>query len=139
MKTSTTFSMIKPDAVRANQIGAILTVIEKAGFCIKAMSMVQVTPAMAARFYAVHADRPFYKDLCEFITSGPVVAMVLEKEQAFSAFRTLIGATNPAEASEGTIRKMFGRSIDNNAIHGSDSEETAAKECAFFFPGCVLL
>ncbi len=139
MKTHTTFAMVKPDAVRANQTGAILTVIEEAGFCIKAMTMVQLTPAMAECFYAVHAHRPFYKDLCNFMTSGPVVAMVLEKKQAVPAFRTLIGATNPAEAREGTIRKMFARSIDHNAIHGSDSEETASKECAFFFPGCILL
>ncbi|AXI24155.1 Nucleoside diphosphate kinase [Cardinium endosymbiont of Sogatella furcifera] len=134
-----TFSMIKPDAVRANHIGAILSMIEKTGFSIHAISMLQLTPAAAEHFYAVHAHRPFYKELCSFIASGPVVAMVLEKEHAVADLRKLMGATNPAEAADGTIRKAFATSIDYNAIHGSDSDETAASEIAFFFPGRDLL
>ncbi|WP_342265721.1 nucleoside-diphosphate kinase [Cardinium endosymbiont of Philonthus spinipes] len=139
MKGRYTFSMIKPDAVGANHIGAILAMIEKEGFAIHAMSMLQLTQTAAEHFYAVHADRPFYKDLCKFIASGPVVAMVLEKEEAVAGLRKLMGATNPAEAAEGTIRKAFATSIDYNAIHGSDSDETAAEEIAFFFPGRDLL
>ncbi|WP_419241681.1 nucleoside-diphosphate kinase [Cardinium endosymbiont of Nabis limbatus] len=134
-----TFSMIKPDAVSANQIGAILAMIEKAGFAIDAISMLQLTQTAAEHFYAVHADRPFYKDLCSFIASGPVVAMVLKKDHAVADLRKLMGATNPAEATEGTIRKAFATSIDYNAIHGSDSDETAASEIFFFFPGYSLL
>ena len=126
--------MIKPDAVRANHVGAVLSCIENAGFTIKALSMLQLSPAIAASFYSVHAHRPFYKDLCTFIASGPVVAMVLEKEAAVLDFRQLMGATNPLEAVDGTIRKLFGTSIDYNAIHGSDAEETAAVELSFFFP-----
>lgn len=135
----TTFSLIKPDAVRANQTGAILAQIEAAGFSIKAMVRTQLTPEMAKRFYAAHAHRPFYQELCDFMTSGPIVALVLEKEQAVADFRTLIGATNPAAAAEGSIRKRFGTSLDCNAIHGSDSDAAAAEEGAFFFPGCALL
>lgn len=134
-----TFSMIKPDAVRANHIGAILSMIEKAGFAIDAMAMLQLTQSVAEHFYAVHADRPFYKALCTFIASGPIVAMVLEKAHAVVDLRNLMGATHPAEAADGTIRKTFGTSIDYNAIHGSDSDETAALEIAFFFPGRDLL
>ncbi len=134
-----TFSMIKPDAVSANHVGSILAMIEKAGFSIHAMSMLQLTQADAERFYEVHAHRPFYKDLCSFIASGPVVAMVLEKASAVSDLRKLMGATNPAEAANGTIRKAFATSIDYNAIHGSDSDETAALEISFFFPGRDLL
>lgn len=131
--------MIKPDAVSANHIGSILAIIEKAGFAIHAMSMLQLTQTAAEHFYEVHAHRPFYKDLCRFIASGPAVAMVLEKEHAVADLRKLMGATNPAEAADGTIRKAFATSIDYNAIHGSDSDETAASEIAFFFPGRDLL
>ncbi|MGI2298410.1 nucleoside-diphosphate kinase [Candidatus Cardinium hertigii] len=134
-----TFSMIKPDAVHANHIGAILSMIEKAGFSIDAITMIQLTPIVAEHFYAVHSDRPFYKALCAFIASAPVVAMVLQKENAVVDLRRLMGATNPAEAAEGTIRKLFATSIDYNAIHGSDSDETAALETSFFFPGRDLL
>lgn len=134
-----TFSMIKPDAIGANHIGSILAMIEKAGFSIDAISMLQLTQIAAEHFYAVHADRPFYKDLCSFIASGPVVAMVLEKEDAVADLRKLMGATNPTEAADGTIRKAFATSIDYNAIHGSDSDETAALEISFFFPGRDLL
>ena len=139
MQEKQTFSMIKPDAVRANQIGSILTMIEKAGFSIQAISMLQLTQTAVQHFYAVHAQRPFYKDLCSFIASGPVVAMVLEKHNAIADLRKLMGATNPAEAADGTIRKLFATSIDYNAIHGSDSDETAASEIAFFFPNRDLL
>ncbi|CCM10094.1 Nucleoside diphosphate kinase [Cardinium endosymbiont cEper1 of Encarsia pergandiella] len=134
-----TFSMIKPDAVQANHIGAILSMIEKAGFSIDAITMLQLTPIVAEHFYAVHSDRPFYKSLCAFIASSPVVVMVLQKENAVADLRRLMGATNPVEAAEGTIRKIFATSIDYNAIHGSDSDETAALETSFFFPGCDLL
>ncbi|CDG49927.1 nucleoside-diphosphate kinase [Cardinium endosymbiont of Bemisia tabaci] len=134
-----TFSMIKPDAVQANHIGAILSMIEKAGFSIDAITMLQLTPIVAEHFYAVHSDRPFYKALCAFIASAPVVAMVLQKENAVADLRKLMGATNPGEAAEGTIRKIFATSIDYNAIHGSDSDETAALESSFFFPGRDLL
>ncbi|MDD9139389.1 MAG: nucleoside-diphosphate kinase [Candidatus Cardinium sp.] len=139
MQGRLTFSMIKPDAVRANHTGSILTMIEQADFVIKAMTMLQLPQSVAEAFYAVHADRPFYKDLCQFIASAPVVALVLEKEQAVVDFRALMGATNPADAKEGSIRKLFATSIDYNAIHGSDSDQTALWERTFFFPGCALL
>lgn len=139
MQGSLTLSIIKPDAVRSNYIGSIFTMIEKAGFTIKTISMFQLTRAMAERFYEVHAQRPFYKDLCTFMASGPLVAMVLEKEHAVADFRKLMGATNPTEAANGTIRKAFATSIDHNAIHGSDSDETAATEIAFLFPGRDLI
>ncbi|WP_262914879.1 MULTISPECIES: nucleoside-diphosphate kinase [Candidatus Cardinium] len=139
MQGKYTFSMIKPDAVRANHIGSILAMIEKAGFSIIAMSMLQLPQIVAANFYVVHSDRPFYKDLCSFIASGPIVAMVLEKDNAVVDLRKLMGATNPAEAVEGTIRKAFATSIDYNAIHGSDSDQTAASEISFFFPSRKLL
>jgi len=133
MNNLLTFGMIKPDAVRSNHIGEILVMIEQSNFLVQAISMVKLTPEQVASFYLVHADRPFYKDLCAFISSGPVVAMALKKEDAVLAFRKLMGATNPAEAAEGTIRKAFGQSIDYNAIHGSDSEENAKQELSFFF------
>lgn len=134
MAGTITFSMIKPDAVQKNHIGGIITMIEKAGFTIQAMKHTQLTPEAAAKFYEVHKERPFYKDMCEFVASGPVVAMVLAKENAVADFRSLLGATNPVEAEEGTIRKAFGESIDHNAVHGSDADETAAVEAKFFFP-----
>ena len=108
--------------------------IEKAGFTIRAMRLTQMNAEDAGKFYAVHKERPFYKDVCEFVASGPVVAMVLEKENAVADFRSLLGATNPLEAEEGTIRKNFGQNIDHNAVHGSDADETAAIEAKFFFP-----
>ena len=133
MTNTLTFSMIKPDAIRNNYSGSIITMIENAGFNIKLISKTRLTQRMAECFYEVHAQKPFYKILCENISSGPVIAMVLEKDNAIQAFRTLIGATNPLEAANGTIRKAFGVSVDENAIHGSDSKETAAIEIAFFF------
>ncbi len=128
-----TFTMIKPDAVAKGHIGDILKDITDAGFTIKAAKMTQLAKQDAEAFYAVHSERPFFKDLVEFMTSGPIVAAVLEKDNAVADFRTLIGATNPAEAAEGTIRAKYAESIDANAVHGSDSDENAAIEAAFHF------
>ena len=128
-----TFTMIKPDAVADGHIGAILGKIAEAGFKIKAMKLTQLTVADAQKFYAVHSERPFYGELVDFMSSGPIVAAVLEKDNAVADFRTLIGATNPAEAAEGTIRAKYAESIDANAVHGSDSDENAAIEAAFHF------
>ena len=133
MATNRTFTMIKPDAVGACNTGAIIKMIEEAGFRIVAMKLTQLTPERAGQFYAVHKERPFYGDLCEYMSSGPIVPMILEKENAVEAFRTLIGATNPQEAAEGTIRKLFAESISANAIHGSDSDENAEIEGEFYF------
>ena len=129
-----TFTMIKPDAVQNGHIGAILEKINGAGFRIVALKLTQLSRNDAGQFYAVHAERPFYGELVEYMTSGPIVAAILEKDNAVADFRTLIGATNPAEAAEGTIRKLYAQSIAANAIHGSDSNENAAIEGAFFFP-----
>jgi nucleoside-diphosphate kinase len=125
--------MIKPDAVKAGHIGAILEKINAAGFRIKAMKMTKLSAEKAGQFYEVHKERPFYGELCEFMSSGHIVAAILEKENAVADFRTLIGATNPADAAEGTIRKMFAKSLGENAIHGSDSDENATIEGDFFF------
>ncbi|MGB3592423.1 MAG: nucleoside-diphosphate kinase [Nonlabens sp.] len=135
MATNRTFTMIKPDAVEAGHIGAILAKISGAGFKIAALKLTQMTEADAKEFYSVHSERPFYGELVEFMTRGPIVAAVLEKENAVADFRTLIGATNPAEAAEGTIRKEFAKSVGENAVHGSDSDENAAIESAFHFSG----
>jgi nucleoside-diphosphate kinase len=128
-----TFTMIKPDAVQDGHIGAILAKINEAGFRIKAMKMTKLSAEKAGQFYEVHKERPFYGELCAFMSSGHIVAAILEKENAVAEFRTLIGATNPANAEEGTIRKMFARSLGENAIHGSDSDENALIEGSFFF------
>ncbi len=133
MKTNQTFTMIKPDAVRNGSIGGILQMINEAGFRIVAMRYTRMATEQARLFYEVHAGRPFYGELTEFMSSGPIVAAILEKDDAVSGFRKLIGATNPAEAEEGTIRKKFATSIGENAVHGSDSDENAAIEGAFFF------
>ncbi len=125
--------MIKPDAVQDGHIGAILAKINEAGFRIKAMKMTKLSAEKAGQFYEVHKERPFYGELCAFMSSGHIVAAILEKENAVAEFRTLIGATNPANAEEGTIRKMFARSLGENAIHGSDSDENALIEGSFFF------
>ncbi len=125
--------MIKPDAFEAGNTGAILKMIEEAGFKIVAMKATQLTPQLAGKFYEVHNERPFYADLCKYMSSGPIVAVILEKENAVEDFRTLIGATNPANAAEGTIRKIFATSIEANADHGSDYDENAALEGSFFF------
>mgnify|MGYP003725135465 CR=1 FL=1 len=135
MATNRTFTMIKPDAVEDGHIGAILEKITASGFRIVALKLTQMTVADAQEFYAVHSERPFYGELVEFMSRGPIVAPVLEKENAVEDFRTLIGATNPAEAAEGTIRKMFAKSVGENAVHGSDSDENAAIESAFHFSG----
>lgn len=130
--------MIKPDAVANGHIGAILDQISSSGFKIVALKMTQLTQRDAEQFYAVHAERPFFGELVSFMTRGPIVAAVLEKENAVDDFRTLIGATNPAEAAEGTIRKKFAASVGENAVHGSDSDENAAIEAAFHFSGREL-
>lgn len=130
-----TFTMIKPDAVKAGNIGNILQMINAAGFRIVAMKYTMLSAAQAGRFYEVHKERPFYGELTEFMSSGPIVAAILEKENAVADFRTLIGATNPADAAEGTIRKKYAASVGENAVHGSDSDENAAIEGAFFFSG----
>ncbi len=135
MSGNRTFTMIKPDAVKAGHTGAILERINTAGFRIAAMKYTQLSKRDAELFYSVHAERPFYGELVEFMSSGPIVAAILEKENAVEDFRILIGSTNPAEAAEGTIRKAFAKSIGENAIHGSDSDENAAIECAFHFSG----
>ena len=135
MATNRTFTMIKPDAVEAGNIGAITKMIQEAGFRIVAMKMTKLTNERAGQFYEVHKERPFYNDLCNYMSSGAIVPMILEKDNAVEDFRTLIGATNPADAAEGTIRNLFAKSIEANAIHGSDSDENAAIEGAFFFSG----
>ncbi|MFT4033157.1 MAG: nucleoside-diphosphate kinase [Siphonobacter sp.] len=133
MTSNRTFTMIKPDATEAGYTGAIIKMIEEAGFRIVAMKKTQLTQQQAGRFYAVHAERGFYADLCTYMSSGAIVPMILEKDNAVADFRKLIGATNPANAEEGTIRKLYAKSIEANAIHGSDSDENAAIESSFFF------
>ncbi len=133
MATNRTFTMVKPDAVAAGNIGAISKMIEEAGFRIVAMKMTTLSTERAGQFYAVHNERPFYNDLCAYMSSGHIVPMILEKDNAVEDFRTLIGATNPADAAEGTIRSLFATSIEANAIHGSDSDDNAAIEGSFFF------
>lgn len=135
MTTNRTFTMIKPDAVKNGHIGNILAMITNAGFKIISLKLTQLTVADAEKFYAIHAARPFFGELVEFMSSGPIVAAILEKENAVVDFRTLIGATNPAEAAEGTIRKMYATSLGENAVHGSDSDANAAIEGAFHFAG----
>ncbi len=130
-----TFTMVKPDATKKGHTGAILAQINEAGFRIVAMKTTQLSAQKAGEFYAVHKERPFYGELVEFMSSGPITAAILEKSNAVDDFRKLIGATNPAEAAEGTIRKKYAASIGENAVHGSDSDENAAIEGAFFFSG----
>lgn len=133
MSKSFTFSMIKPDGVENGHIGPVLEKISKAGFKIIALKLTHLTKNDAESFYSIHNERPFYKDLVSFITRGPVVSMVLEKENAVDDFRTLIGSTNPLDAADGTIRKLFAKSVGENAIHGSDSNENAIIESSFHF------
>jgi len=133
-----TFSIIKPDAVRKGNTAAILAQIEEAGFKIVAIKRASISKAQAEGFYAVHAGKPFFAGLTEFMSSGPIFPMVLEKENAIADLRTLMGATDPAKADEGTIRKKYAESIGENAIHGSDAEETAAFEIGYFFAGIEL-
>ncbi|MDB4175535.1 nucleoside-diphosphate kinase [Flavobacteriaceae bacterium] len=135
MRTDRTFTMLKPDSVEKGNIGAIVDKINTAGFRIVAMKLTHMTTQDAQEFYAVHSERPFYGELVEYMTRGPVVAAILEKDNAVADFRTLIGATNPADAAEGTIRKLYAASMGENAVHGSDSDENAAIEGAFHFSG----
>ena len=135
MATNRTFTMIKPDAVKNGHIGNILQMINKAGFRIVAMKYTSMAQSAAEKFYEVHAERPFYGELTQFMSSGPIVAAILEKDNAVADFRTLIGATNPANAEEGTIRKLYATSMGENAVHGSDSDENAEIEGSFFFSG----
>ena len=128
-----TFTMLKPDSIRNGNTGAILDKIVKSGFKIKAMKFTKMTDEKASKFYAIHSERPFFKDLVSYMTSGPIVAAILEKDNAVNDFRELIGSTNPEEAKEGTIRNMFAKSISENAIHGSDSDENAKIECEIHF------
>lgn len=128
-----TLAIIKPDAVRDNYIGEIISLITKAGFKIKAMKMMQLTTEAAKAFYAIHKERPFYNDLVEYMTSGPCVPIALEKENAVEDYRKLIGATDPKEAADGTVRKLYAVSKQYNAVHGSDSNENAEIEISFFF------
>jgi len=133
MATNRTFTMLKPDAIENGHMGKIIDMIIGAGFSIKAMKYTQLSEAQAKEFYAVHAERPFYGELVEYMTSGPIVAAILEKDNAVADFRALIGATDPAEAAEGTIRKAYAESKGRNAVHGSDSDENADIEGAFDF------
>jgi nucleoside-diphosphate kinase len=127
--------MIKPDAVTDGHTGPIIQQIEKAGYKIIAITKLKMSPEMAGQFYAVHKERPFFQSLCDYMSKSEIIPMILEKDNAVADFRTFIGSTNPAEAAEGTIRKQFAKSLEANAIHGSDSDENAGIEGAFFFPG----
>ncbi len=128
-----TFAIIKPDAVERNLTGRILSMIEGAGLRVAALKMVRLTPEQAAGFYAVHRERPFFESLVRYMTSGPIVCAVLEGENAVRRYRELMGATNPEQAAEGTIRKAFARNVEANSVHGSDGPDTAAQEIAYFF------
>jgi nucleoside-diphosphate kinase len=133
MYKNITFTMIKPCSVKSGNIGSILDKITKNGFKINAMKYTRMSRSQAEKFYEIHSERPFYNDLVEFISSGPIVAAILEKENAVNAYRELIGSTDPSKAAEGTIRKLYGASVQENAVHGSDSDENAQIEANFFF------
>jgi len=134
-----TLAIIKPDAVSENHVGDIIAMINKAGFKIKALKMIKLSEDAAKAFYEIHKEKPFYGELVEYMTSGPCVPIALEKENAVEDYRKLIGATNPANAAEGTVRKLYAKSVQFNAVHGSDSDENAAKEIAFFFGSKELI
>lgn len=134
-----TLAIIKPDAVNNNHIGEIIAMINKAGFKIKALKMIKLSEDAAKAFYEIHKEKPFYGELVEYMTSGPCVPIALEKENAVEDYRKLIGATNPANAAEGTVRKLYAKSVQFNAVHGSDSDENAAREIAFFFSSKELI
>jgi nucleoside-diphosphate kinase len=138
MSGNITFTIIKPDAVANGHTGKILDQIISAGFKVKALKMVDLSDKVAGEFYAIHRERPFFKDLVAFMTSGPCVPAILEKDNAVADFRELIGATDPTKAAPGTIRNLFAKSIDANAIHGSDSDENALREGSFFFSGLEI-
>ena len=133
MTGNLTFTMIKPGAVKKNAIGAIIKMMNEAGFVVKAMKFTKLSVEQAQGFYAIHKGKPFFEKLIDFMTSGPIVAIALEKEDAVEDFRKLIGATNPEKADEGTVRKLYATDMTQNAVHGSDSDENAAIECAYFF------
>ncbi len=135
MNNDFTFAIIKPNAVKNKKTGPILAMVNEAGFRISAMKMVRMTKAQAQSFYSIHKDKPFFNDLCEFMISGPIVALILKNDNAVEEFRKLIGSTDPEKAEEGTIRKLFASSLQMNAIHGSDSYENAKIESSFFFSG----
>ena len=137
--TERTLTIIKPDSVEKDKVGAIIAHLEREGFRIVAARMMRLTEAQARAFYEVHKERPFYNDLVAYMTSGPVWPMCLERENAVTYLREVMGATNPAEAAEGTIRALYGESIERNSIHGSDSPENAAREISFFFPETDLV
>lgn len=139
MSGNRTFTMLKPDAIENGHTGKIIDMIINAGFTIKAMKLTRLSEDRAKEFYAVHAERPFYGELVAYMSSGPIVAAILEKDNAVEDFRKLIGATDPAEAAEGTIRKYYAESKGRNAVHGSDSDENAAIECAFHFADSELV
>jgi nucleoside-diphosphate kinase len=133
MAGNITFTMIKPSAVKSNFSGSILKMINESGFRIKAIKMTQLTRERAEAFYAIHAERPFFRDLVDYMISGPIIAAILEKENAVADYRELIGNTNPEKAAEGTIRKLYAESLTANAVHGADSDENALREGSFFF------
>lgn len=135
MATNRTYTMVKPTAMRKGYMAAIMNQITEGGFKIVAAKMTQLSLEDAKEFYAIHSERPFFGELTEFMSSGPIMAMILEKENAVEAYRNFIGATNPEEAAEGTIRKKYGTNMGENAVHGSDSDENAEIECNFFFSG----
>ncbi len=139
MAVERTLAIIKPDATARGIAGKILARIEEEGFTVRAMKMVRLTKKQAEGFYAVHRERPFFGSLTDFMSSGPVVVMCLEREGAIAKWREVMGATNPAEAAEGTIRKLYGVDVEKNSVHGSDAPETAATEIAFFFTGLELV
>jgi nucleoside-diphosphate kinase len=139
MSGNRTFTMLKPDALENGHTGKIIDMIINAGFSIKAMKLTRLSEERAQEFYAVHAERPFYGELVDYMSSGPIVAAILEKENAVEDFRNLIGATDPAEAADGTIRRYYAESKGRNAVHGSDSDENAAIECAFHFADSELV
>ena len=139
MSTQRTLSIIKPDAVEKTHQGAIISRLQEEGFKILAMRQLTLTRQQAEGFYAVHKGRPFFDDLCTFMTRGPIVVMALERDNAVEHYRKVIGATDPSKAEDGTIRKQFGANVGENAVHGSDSEENGKLECAFFFGGLELI
>ena len=139
MSLERTFAIIKPDAVAAGHAGEILAIVEQAGFRVLALRMTRLTEPQAKGFYAVHAEKPFYAGLVKFMTEGPIIVMALEREDAILKWRETMGATNPANAAEGTIRKRFATSIERNSVHGSDAPETAETELRFFFASADLL
>ena len=139
MTTNRTFTMLKPDAIENGQMGKIIDLIIHSGFTIKAMKYTQLSKEQAMKFYEVHSERPFYMELVEYMTSGPIVAAILEKDNAVADFRTLIGSTDPADAAEGTIRKSFAESKAKNAVHGSDSDENAQIEGEFHFNSSEII